>query len=76
MREPPLFCVLQIWITAEEQGVKAGTFFWPWYLSQFGNIFKSFQTELSSETLQTEMRASEGTMVYSWSHCFNQIYIL
>lgn len=23
--------VLQIWITAEEQGVKAGTFFWPWY---------------------------------------------
>uniref|UniRef100_A0A665UBU7 SMB domain-containing protein n=1 Tax=Echeneis naucrates TaxID=173247 RepID=A0A665UBU7_ECHNA len=21
-----------IWITAEEQGVKAGTFFWPWYL--------------------------------------------
>lgn len=23
--------LLQIWITAEEQGVKAGTFFWPWY---------------------------------------------
>ncbi|XP_069372354.1 autotaxin isoform X1 [Paralichthys olivaceus] len=22
-----------IWITAQEQGVKAGTFFWPWYLS-------------------------------------------
>ncbi|KAF7640885.1 hypothetical protein LDENG_00007610 [Lucifuga dentata] len=20
-----------IWITAEKQGVKAGTFFWPWY---------------------------------------------
>ncbi len=34
-----VFPVLQIWITAKEQGVKAATFFWPWYWSWYWKIF-------------------------------------
>jgi len=33
LHEHVLLPAPQIWITAEEQGVKAASFFWPWYLS-------------------------------------------
>uniref|UniRef100_A0A671UET5 Ectonucleotide pyrophosphatase/phosphodiesterase 2 n=1 Tax=Sparus aurata TaxID=8175 RepID=A0A671UET5_SPAAU len=47
-----------IWVTAEEQGVKAATFFWPWYLtvlslSSLSSVFRPYVFAVHSEQPDT-----------------------
>uniref|UniRef100_A0A672FPT1 SMB domain-containing protein n=1 Tax=Salarias fasciatus TaxID=181472 RepID=A0A672FPT1_SALFA len=44
-----------IWITAEKQGVKAGTFFWPWYLDvlRFPSALRPYVYAVHSEQPDT-----------------------